>query len=108
DDHLAGHISYKQPDGTFLVNPGELTWDEVTAEDVMRIDIDGNILEGRWSVTPAIVLHTELHRTRDDVVVAVHNHPRWGTIWADLHRVPPVYDQTSALLGGPLVLYDTY
>jgi L-fuculose-phosphate aldolase len=108
DDHLAGHISYKQADGTFLVNPAELTWDEVTASDVMRIDIDGKILEGRWSVTPAIVLHTELHRARDDITVAVHNHPRWGTIWADMQRVPPAYDQTSALLGGDLVLYDTY
>ncbi|MEY2432746.1 MAG: hypothetical protein QOC92_2471 [Acidimicrobiaceae bacterium] len=108
DDHLAGHISYRQPDGTLLVNPLELTWDELTADDVMRIDIDGNVLDGKWTVTPAIILHTELHRHRDDVVVAVHNHPRWGTIWADMHQVPPVYDQTSALLGGELFLYDTY
>jgi ribulose-5-phosphate 4-epimerase/fuculose-1-phosphate aldolase len=108
DDHLAGHITYKQDDGTFLVNPWGLTWDEVCARDVMRIDIDGNVIEGPWTVTPAITLHLELHRARHDVAVAVHNHPRWGTIYADLGRAPAVYDQTSAMVAGEVAVYADY
>ena len=80
DDHLAGHITYKQADGTFLVNPFGLTWDEVTASDIMTMDADGNEISGRWTITPAITLHVELHRTRGDVGVAIHNHSRWGTV----------------------------
>jgi L-ribulose-5-phosphate 4-epimerase len=105
DDHLSGHITYRQPDGTLLVNPFGLTWDEVRASDILRIDLDGNVLEGHWTVTPAIPLHLELHRARHDVTVAVHNHPRWGTIWADVRRVPAVYDQTSAMVPGDPALY---
>ena len=108
DDHLAGHITSRQPDGTLLVNPWGLTWDEVSASDIMRIDLDGNVLEGKWTVTPAIPLHLELHKARHDIGVAVHNHPRWGTIWADLHRAPPVYDQTSAMVPGDPALYDDF
>ncbi len=108
DDHLAGHITYRQPDGTLLVNPWGLTWDEVRASDIMRIDLDGNVLEGPWTVTPAITLHLELHKARHDIGVAVHNHSRWGTVWADLHRVPPVYDQTSAMVPGDPALYDDF
>jgi ribulose-5-phosphate 4-epimerase/fuculose-1-phosphate aldolase len=108
DDHLAGHISYRQPDGTLLVNPFGLTWDEIRAGDVVRIDLDGRVLDGAWTVSPAIELHLALHRARDDVQVAVHNHPVWGTVWADLHEVPPVLDQSSALVAGDVVLYDTY
>jgi L-ribulose-5-phosphate 4-epimerase len=108
DDHLAGHITYRQADGTLLVNPWGLTWDELRASDIMRIDLEGNVLEGKWSVTPAITLHTELHAARDDIAVAVHNHPRWGTIWADAQRVPPVYDQTSAMVPGDPALYDDF
>jgi L-ribulose-5-phosphate 4-epimerase len=108
DDHLAGHITYRQPDGTLLVNPWGLTWDEVRASDIMRIDLDGNVLEGQWTVTPAIPLHLELHRAHPDTGVAVHNHPRWGTIWADAHRVPPVYDQTAAMVPGEIALYDDF
>lgn len=107
DDHIAGHITFRQPDGTLLVNPWELAWDEVTASDIMRIDGDGTVLEGRWSVTPGVMLHLELHRARPDVVVAVHNHSRWGTIWADLHRAPTVYDQTGAA-AGTVAVYTVY
>src|SRR5919198_1501127 len=59
NDHLAGHITYKQPDGTFLVNPFGLTWDELRASDVMHMDADGNELDGKWTITPAITLHVE-------------------------------------------------
>ncbi len=108
DDHLAGHITYKQDDGTFLLNPFEIGWDEVTASDVIRMDGEGNQLEGKWRVTPAIKLHTELHRARHDVNVALHNHSRWGTIWADVHKVPPIYDQTSAMYPGEIAVYSEY
>lgn len=111
DDHLAGHITYRQDDGTLLVNPFELTWDELHPADVMRIDLDGTVLEGRWSVTPAIPLHLELHRRRggDGTRWAVHNHPRWGTIYADLRRLPAARDQTGAgLPDSQLVLVDEY
>src|SRR5215475_13180109 len=108
NDHLAGHITYKQPDGTFLVNPFGLTWDEIRASDVMRMDADGNEVDGKWTITPAITLHVELHKARQDVTVAVHNHSRWGTIWADLGRVPEIYDQTSAFYHGEVAIYDEY
>ena len=104
DDHLAGHITYAQPDGSLLVNPMCLTWDELRASDIMRISRDGEVLDGPWTVTPAIELHLELHRARQ-VAVAVHNHPRWGTIYADLGRAPGVYDQTSAVVAGEVAVY---
>lgn len=108
DDHLSGHITFKQPDGTFLVNPWGLTWDELRASDVARMDARANQLEGRWLITPAITLHVALHAHRHDAGVVVHNHPRWGTIWADAHRVPPIYDQTAAMYSGEIAVYDDY
>jgi L-ribulose-5-phosphate 4-epimerase len=108
DDHVAGHITYRQPDGTFLCNPWFLLWSELRAEHIIRIDGDGNVLEGDWPAPLGIHLHLQLHKLRDDVTVALHNHSRFGTIWADAGRVPPVYDQSSAMGGGELVLVDEY
>jgi ribulose-5-phosphate 4-epimerase/fuculose-1-phosphate aldolase len=108
DDHLAGHITYKQADGTFLCNPWLVTWAEVRPEQVIRIDLEGRVLEGDWPVPLGIPLHLELHKRRHDVNVAVHNHPRYGTVWADVGRVPPVYDQSSSLGGGKVVAVDEY
>jgi ribulose-5-phosphate 4-epimerase/fuculose-1-phosphate aldolase len=108
DDHLAGHITYRQPDGTLLCNPWLLLWEELRPEDVLRIDLDGNVLEGKWPVPLGIPLHLALHQQRHDVTVAVHSHPRYGTVWADLARLPQCYDQSSALGGGEIVIVDEY
>jgi L-fuculose-phosphate aldolase len=108
NDHLAGHITYKQPDGNFVVNPFGLTWDEVRASDVMTMDPEGKELAGPWTITPAITLHVELHRVRHDVGVALHNHSEWGTVWADIGRTPEIYDQTGALYHGGVAIYDQY
>ena len=64
DDHLAGHITIKQSDGTFLTNPWFLLWEEITPDQIVRIDIDGNVVEGDWPPAPGVKLHLELHKRR--------------------------------------------
>jgi L-ribulose-5-phosphate 4-epimerase len=108
NDHLAGHITYALGDGTLLCNPWLLTWQELRPQHIIRIDLDGHAVEGDWPVPLGIPLHLELHRARDGVRVALHNHPAYGTVWADLQEIPPVYDQSSSLGGGELVLVDEY
>ncbi|HEY3841973.1 MAG TPA: class II aldolase/adducin family protein [Acidimicrobiales bacterium] len=108
NDHLAGHITVNLGDGTLLCNPWLLTWDEFTPGDVLRIDLDGQVVEGDWPVPLGIPLHLELHRLRTDIMWAVHNHPLYGTVWADLGEIPPILDQSSALGGGRLALVNEY
>src|SRR5271165_3292225 len=109
DDHLAGHITASLGDGTLLCNPWLLTWAEVRPEHVLRITLEGEVVEGEWPVPLGIPLHLELHKRRPDIGWAAHSHPRFGTVWADLGEVPEVLDQSSALGGGgQLVLVAEY
>ena len=108
NDHLAGHITVNLGDGTLLCNPWLITWAELRPSQVIRIDLEGRVVEGEWPVPLGIPLHLELHKARHDVVCAVHNHPLYGTVWADMGEVPPILDQSSALGGGRLVLVDEY
>ena len=108
DDHIAGHISWRQADGTILTNPWELAWDEVTASDIVTLDRDGNNLDSEWNITPAIGLHLQLHAAREDAHVVIHNHPHWSGIWANLKQCPPIYDQAGAYCGVDLPVYDEY
>ncbi|MGI9286083.1 MAG: class II aldolase/adducin family protein [Pseudomonadales bacterium] len=108
NEHIAGHITYRLPNGNILTNPWELAWDELTANDIMTLDGRGRIIEGEWNITPAIGLHIELHALRPDINVVIHNHAQWSGIWANMHRVPPVYDQTGAHCGVELPLYNEY
>jgi ribulose-5-phosphate 4-epimerase/fuculose-1-phosphate aldolase len=108
NDHLAGHITCNLGDGTLLCNPWLLTWEEIRPVDILRIDLDGAVVEGDWPVPLGIPLHLELHRLRSDVTWAAHSHPLYGTVWADMSEVPPALDQSSALGGGEVVLVNEY
>lgn len=109
NDHLAGHITVNLHDGTLLCNPWMLLWNELRPEHIIRIDLEGNLVEGEWPVPPGIPLHLELHRARPGVEVALHNHPLYGTVWADAREIPPALDQSSVLGGGgDLVLVEEY
>ena len=102
-------MTFRQPEGTFLCLPLELGWNEVCASDVLRIDGEGRLLEGRWSVPPPILLHLEYHRANPGREVTLHHHPRFATVWSTAGRLPPVYDQLSALVADECyVLYDDY
>lgn len=108
NEHIAGHITLRQADGTVLTNPWELAWDELRASDIVTIDDRGTPLDSRWNVSPAIGLHLQLHRLRPDVNVVLHNHAHWSGIWANLQESPPVYDQAGAYCGVELPVYDEY
>ena len=74
---------------------------------VIRIDLAGNVVEGDW---PA-ARHPAPPRAAQGPARptwAVHNHPLYGTVLADMGIVAPPMDQSSALGGGELVLVDEY
>jgi L-ribulose-5-phosphate 4-epimerase len=108
NDHLAGHITCNLGDGTLLCNPWLITWDELRPHQVIRIDLQGEVVEGDWPAPLGIPLHLALHEQRPGVQWAMHNHPLYGTVWADMGEIPPAMDQSSALGGGELVLVDEY
>jgi len=109
DDKLAGHVSVRdRDDGTLIVPRLGRFWSELRACDFVRIDADGQVVEGEGPVNPTIVFHLELHRARPDIVCAIHNHPPYGTIWACAGEVPPLLDQTGANGGGRAVVYREY
>lgn len=107
DDRISGHITLRSGD-EMLCTPYGLGWGELTSSDILRIDMSGSILDGRWPVNPAIALHRAIHEFRSDVAVAVHHHPQWATRWAAACRKPGIYDQFSAFAADDLTLYTAY
>lgn len=111
---VAGHITVNkrddngEADGSLWCTPYGLWWQELTASDIIRIDGDGAVIEGRWDVTPAVFIHTELHRARPDAEVIVHNHPYYGSLLSTLHVTPEITDQQACAFDGDIVLFDEY
>jgi ribulose-5-phosphate 4-epimerase/fuculose-1-phosphate aldolase len=83
DDMFATHISARVPNETdggtqehFLVNPYGLLFEQVTASNLVKVDLDGNILSATEHViNPAgFVIHSAIHGARPDAACVVHTH----------------------------------
>jgi ribulose-5-phosphate 4-epimerase/fuculose-1-phosphate aldolase len=81
-DLIFTHISAKLPgpDQRFLINPYGLLFEEVTASSLVVVDLAGNILEPTaHTVNPAgFVIHSAIHRARNDAHSVLHTHTRAG------------------------------
>ena len=109
NENMAGHVTMTADAGGDLwASPWGLWWDEVDASDLCLVSPDGELLDGAWDVSPAIFVHTELHRTRPDARVVVHNHPYHATLLATLGRLPEITHQAACMFDGELALVDEY
>ncbi len=82
DDFLYTHISARVPgpEQHFLINPFGLTFDEITASSMVKIDIDGNILsDSEYGINYAgFVIHSAIHAAREDAHYIAHFHTADG------------------------------
>jgi len=109
NENMAGHVTVAaDADANLLASPWGLWWDEVKASDLVLVSPDGEVLDGRWDVSPAIFLHTGIHRARPDARVIVHNHPYHATLLATMGRLPEITHQAACMFDGALALVDEY
>ncbi len=85
---IFGHITVRipGPDRHFLINPFGLMFHEITASNLVKIDLDGNIVgDSEYPVNPAgFVIHSAIHAAREDVKCVIHTHTRDGMAVAAL------------------------
>ena len=78
----ANHITVRVPGPAkqYLINPFGLLYSEVTASNLVKIDIAGNIVgESAWPVNAAgFVIHSAIHGARDDAHFVMHTHTTAG------------------------------
>ncbi len=87
-DLIYTHISARVPaeEGCYLINPFGLHFHEVTPENLVKVNLDGEILEPtEYGVNPAgLVVHSAIHAARPDIGAIVHLHTITGMAVAAL------------------------
>jgi ribulose-5-phosphate 4-epimerase/fuculose-1-phosphate aldolase len=80
---IFNHITVRVPgeDGHLLINPFGLMYREVTASNLVKIDLDGNILsDSDWPINEAgLLIHSVIHTARPDAHCVMHTHTTSGT-----------------------------
>ncbi len=78
DDLIYNHISARVPgrEDAFLINPYGLLFDEIDASSLVKIDIDGNILDDTPHTVnlAAFVIHAAIHKTSHEAACVLHTH----------------------------------
>jgi ribulose-5-phosphate 4-epimerase/fuculose-1-phosphate aldolase len=79
DEGIYNHITLKVPgeDGSYLINPFGLCYDEVCASNLIKIDSDGNKVDvdNPWHVNKAgFVQHSVFHKSLPDAHAIIHTH----------------------------------
>ena len=84
---------------TMLITPTSVRYEKLTPEDVVQMDLAGNILSG----TPSSEwrMHAEIYKNRPDVRAIVHTHSPYATAFAAAHRpIPACLIEMRYFLGG--------
>lgn len=78
DNHFSA--AYPGRDDLFFLNRYGPHWSEITADDIITVDFDGNVVdgEGAWDIT-AFMIHRGCHRAHPQARVVFHTHQPYAT-----------------------------
>ncbi len=80
--------------GLVVIKPSGVEYDTMTVEDMVVIDLEGNVVEGKWKPSSDTPTHLCLYKAFENVSGIVHTHSRWATAWAQAGRGIPAYGTT--------------
>jgi ribulose-5-phosphate 4-epimerase/fuculose-1-phosphate aldolase len=111
DDMIFTHISARipGPEHHFLINPYGMFFDEITASSLVKIDLDGKVLqETPYFINPAgFTIHSAVHAAREDAMFVMHLHSDQGVaVSAQKEGLLPL--SQHALIVLPQLAYHDY
>src|SRR5882672_5874207 len=83
----SGHISARLP-GTdrFLIPPRDASRAGLTADDILVVDLNGKVLEGKGPAPTETAIHWGVYKARPDVMAVGHGHPPMSTLFTMVDR----------------------
>ncbi|MEV0092104.1 class II aldolase/adducin family protein [Streptomyces sp. NPDC050738] len=111
EEGVSGHITARDPefDDCYWVNPFGLPFAHVQVGDLVLVNGDGQVVEGRRHVNQAaFAVHAQVHRARPDVVAVAHSHSLYGRALAALGGLIEPYTQEACAFFEDHALYDAY
>ena len=96
-----GNVSaFDKENGVFAIKPSGVPYDELKIEDIVVLDLEGKILEGKLNPSSDTPTHLELYKyfisCNADVNGITHTHSTYATSWAQTCRSIPVLGTTHA------------
>jgi L-fuculose-phosphate aldolase len=103
----SGNVSARMPDGTVCVTPSSIAYETMTLDDLVVVDLDGNVVEGDRGPTSEKALHLACYRAYPEVGGVIHSHARFATMFATVRQpVPAIIEEVVVYVGGDVPVCD--
>lgn len=97
----SGNLSVALGDGTMLITPTSVRYTVMRPVDIVRCDLEGNIVEGELCPSSEWRMHAAVYRAYPAHQAIFHTHSPYATAFAVVHKpIPPVLIETALFLGG--------
>jgi L-fuculose-phosphate aldolase len=107
DDFTRGHISFRLPDNPklFFMKCHSIGLDEITRDNILTIDLEGNVVAGTNRRHSEVFIHSEIFKVRPDVHCILHTHPTYSIAWSGTGRPLKPLSQGGALFHNAIGFY---
>ncbi|MFM9911205.1 MAG: class II aldolase/adducin family protein [Chitinophagaceae bacterium] len=82
--------------GVFAIKPSGVPYTDLTIENIVIVDFDGNTVEGNLKPSSDTKTHAVLYKHWEKIGAIVHTHSTYATAWAQSLRDIPIYGTTHA------------
>lgn len=98
-----GNVSCRIDKDNFLITPSGMDYNCLEPEDIVLMDYDLNILEGKYKPSVESPLHSKIYQNRADTYAIVHIHSTYASSFAVARKsIPVVLEETAQVIGHPI------
>ena len=83
-------------EGVVVIKPSGVAYADMTEEDMVTVDLDGNVVGGERRPSTDTPTHLALYRAFEEIGGVVHTHSTWSVAWAQAQREIPLLGTTHA------------
>ncbi|PUA32077.1 MAG: hypothetical protein B9J98_04280 [Candidatus Terraquivivens tikiterensis] len=103
-----GNISARLNKDSMLITPSGFEKAALRPSDLLLMDLQGNVLRGRWKPSSEAPMHSLIYRAREDVKAVMHTHSYYATAMAVVGQEIPVLTSEFASAVGHRVPVTRY
>lgn len=104
----SGNISYyDRKNGRIYITPSSIPYDDLTAGNIVTLDLEGNKIEGSNEPSSEWQMHLQIYRNMEEINAIVHTHSVFATSFAVVRQpIDLILIEMDGYLGGAVPLAD--
>lgn len=82
--------------GLIVIKPSGVAYDDMHPEDMVVVDFEGKVVEGRYKPSSDTLTHIEIYKADENIGGVVHTHSTWAVVWSQAGKSLPCLGTTQA------------